>query len=373
MRNLLLSASVAACLLACGARDAGITTASSTPAVYLTGATLFKAGYSLPVGAQSLTTGSGFRYSVGVNADTGYYVLCGKRGNAEEKCLPIVPVKLMQGISVRADIALDGESPVVWFEQSENLTPDASARQSFAIGVFNERFWDVLEQFNSANVAMPTNAAMRSGRESRTAPQKDDSGSSGESADPASGRTPYMQTVDVPGERPDPEYPSPYDPLPPPDLSPTDNPGSSGGEDPGNAYSDENRYERMAANCLPAPGRPAAIACVYVPGKRPPPIDPLNPPTTDVPPPPGSHPEYDWCGLLGIGCTVGGQRPPDPSEDIRRAMCNSRYIVKGAVCVYKRLIGEFNEIDEQKCLDMQYNALGQCLTKETPLLAPAKQ
>jgi hypothetical protein len=226
MKNFLLTLSAAACVMICNASEP-VTTAAANKKP-LAGATLYRAGY-LP-DMPKYTTGSGFTFSVGIHEE--YYVLCGqRREDAQQKCLRIVPTYLMQGVSVRADIALDGESPVVWFEQSENLTPDATDKQSVAIGVFNQRFWDVLDQFSAttSSATGDTNTTMRASREVRTSPQKKGSGNSADTSDPYPGsgiapRTGNIQTVEVPGERPDPEYPPPYDPLPPPDMSPPTSP-----------------------------------------------------------------------------------------------------------------------------------------------------
>jgi hypothetical protein len=348
MKRFLLSASVAACLLAGSAHGQvpspqyaakASRVLATTPLFSVNGLTL------LPIGIKHI-------------GDADWYVLCAQYPHGENRCLQITDTAFLKGLEVSSSTGADG-TPLVWFLQTENMSSEQADKQSYAITVFNERLAQVVAQFANPRASAPTasdcaSLPRRAGREARSSAGKDCGTGGDADPDPAQAsapRTANMQQVEVPGQRPDPEYPTfdpPFsDPAAPP---PPDDPGSYGNDPPEQPDGAARRVKPLTETCVASPPPFIGIGCKIKVAKPPPLPDPdANPPP--VPPAP------DWCAAVPALCTFVNEMPtPDP----RKAACVSKFIVDGVGCIDKRVRGKYDHEQEMQCFVVRYAEAKRC-------------
>jgi hypothetical protein len=331
-----------------------------------------------------------------------WYVLCAYDTVGTLNCKRLVPVWSMKGILVQSQLGADG-TPITTYAQTEmyngqdvsamspvekvNLAKSVLDSQSLAIAVFEARLADAITQFDNgcaADVGCETSAsAMRSGRapssssaKASSSGAKADSEPEPRSAKPAGGKR--MQTVEVPGQIPDPEYPPNMgDPVPDPVADPTA-PSGDGGNDAGGLPDQPDgsgswrKYKMPSETCVatpPLPGMPVVGGGCVVRVPAPHPVIPPDPETQPLPPPP-----TDWCRIFPGACAGADGLPPNVPNPMRD-MCNSRFLVKAMRCYQKRLDDPAHVTDSETrvCVAGAQAQLAICAAGAPPALAAPKQ
>jgi hypothetical protein len=393
MRKLTYVAAALA-LVACGGR-ASAAPSSAAPRAH-----------ALAIGAgQPWFSANGITYlPVGTSAYPGgedWYALCTYDAQGTKACKRLVPAWSMKGIQVNSEIGADGRTPLTLYAQTEMYAgQDVSAmsdadkvklaksvldRQSAAIAVFEARLAGAIAQFDAgcaADVGCETAAsALRSGRAPASSARakapgaKTDAEPEPRHAALAGGkRLQDAGSVDVPGQRPDPEYPT-FDPNPPDPSAPDGSPdpgaaGEGGMPDQPDGSGGWRRYRAPSETCValpPLPGLPAVAAgcTVTVPAPKPVP----SPDTQPLP-----RPATDWCQMFPGMCANADGLPPNVPNPMRD-MCNSRFVLKAMHCFQERLDhpDTVSDTKTRLCVAGAQAQLALCVTGAPPLRTSARQ
>jgi hypothetical protein len=302
--------------------------------------------------------------------DEDWYQLCAYDAAGTQHCKKLLPVSVMQGLSVQSQLGADG-TPWTLYAQTATAGPDTGKKQSALMALMEARLAQAIAEFDAgcaADTDCPTAAsALRSGRAPASAARR--TGTTGSDADPDPRRArlgggkrlqelPDAGSIDVPGPRPDPEYPSPID-SPPADPAPVPDPADPGAAGDGGMPEQPDggdgwrRLKAPKETCIalpPLPGFPAVAGGCVVAVPHPKPL-----PDPDAAPLP-IQPKPDWCQVLPGLCGGTSALPPDP----RYAICASHYVVESMQCVDDYNHGKITREKRTQCLDLKYANLIKC-------------